>query len=1123
MGISRHARHPEWDARTSGAAAYTADFEMEGMLHGALVRSPHPHARIVSIDPSAALRMPGVRVVLTAADLPDRLYQDYGVTDRPALAVGRVRHVGEEVALVIAESEESARAGAAKVKVRYRRLRTVDSAEDARSGRAVPLHAGQAGNVAKEVTREYGDIAAARSRSTTTRRARYRYPNQAHACMEPSVALAWYDRDSGVLNLQTPTQAARNIQREVAHMLDLDLEKVRIQRAAVGGDFGSRVRASDIEVLAAAGAIRTNRPVRIRLNRAEEFAYTKHRFDFEIDLVSGVDDDGALTFREADVVVDCGAYTHAGGNELTQATGLLTAQYDLGGAAARGQAVYTNRRPGGSFRGAGLPQAVFALESQMDELAEALGVDPAEFRSRNFNRPGSPTLNGWEPDTLALDECLRAVQAELDWDEARSKGGRGRGVGIAAAIHVTGAVVSEASSRAGAVVSVDGEGAVTVRTGSSDPGTGQYLVAAQVVAEELGVPTATVRVEAMDTATTPYDPGAGASRGTYTTGRAVHRAASELGRKLRETAAAKFGVSADEVVLDAGLARVGQEEVSLGDLVGLCPDQVDGELSVSAESTAEIPILKNPLGKGNLAPSYACAVHGVEVDVDLDTGKVTVLRVVAAHDSGTIVNPRQAEGQVVGGVVMALGATLGEELILEGGRVVNSGYQDYALPRAADAPPVKVVFVGAPDRHGPYGAKGLAEVALSPTAPAVANAIAHAVGLRMRHLPITPDKIVDAAVSERLRPGHRHVPVWRRPGRWWIAAFRWLYPRGMHFLLHRFGTSMARRPDPVEVQALERPRDAAAAVALASRSPRPAFIGGGTDLLVARQQGLAGPATLIDVTLCKELTGIVTEADGSLRIGAAVTLSDLEAACDASGLPGDRMLAQALRSIASRQIRNVATVAGNLCQQKRCWFYRNGFDCYKRSGPTAPCYAVSGDHRFYHAVLDGHRCQATTPSDLATAFAALDATVTIQSPTGSREIPVARFYRGPGETALADDELVLHVTVPRLFRESPADFRKLGLWSGDFAVVSVATSLQFDTENGVVSDVRIAMGGVAPTPYRPHPVEDALRGRSIDPAALQHVVALWEREAHPLERNAWKAGVATALAVRSLQECHGGR
>ncbi|MBA3415768.1 MAG: molybdopterin-dependent oxidoreductase, partial [Chloroflexia bacterium] len=700
-----------------------------------------------------------------------------------------------------------------------------------------------------------------------------------------------------------------------------------------------------------------------------------------IALETGADAEGIVSYRKAEVTVENGAFTHGGSNMMNYCSILLGSQYRLVGADINGRSVYTHRRPGGAFRGAGGPQATFAIESQMDELADSLGIDPIDLRLRNLNRTGDRTITGWEINSVHAAECLQTVRQKLNWDEARRVGGNGRGVGIALAMHVSGAIVSAATGRAEASVEIGHNGGVVLSSGCSDPGTGETAVMAQICAAELGLHADDIAVHVMDTATTPYDPGAGSSRGTMITGGAVRAASREIASALRNHAAGAFGVDPATVVLKAGYACSGDRRIPLGELAASHPESVDGTLCVHREQVVDNPIVPMTAadsGVGNLSPAYSFAAHGVEVEVDRETGGVRVLRVVAVHDAGTVINPVGARGQVVGGVVMGIGAALGEELIYEAGRPVTTSYVDYAMPRAHDAPPVEVIFVGEASPKGPYGAKSIAEVALMPTAAAVANAVAHATGARIRSLPISPDKIV-----QTLSPEGGHVPsrtLWSRPDRWWSEAVRRAYPLGLHQMLHRWGAGPPKPPRSDEgIRSVLRPKHSGAALkALASSSSaRPA--GGTTDILALRDQGFGAPPCLVSLSGCRDITGVAEDDEGNLVIGGAATLAHAVEALTGSALSGDRAMAATIEAIATSQIRESATVAGNLCQAKRCWFYRSGFNCYKRGGYSRPCYAVTGDHRFFHAVLGAGRCQAVTPSDLATTLTALDATVTVRS------------------------------------------------------------------------------------------------------------------------------------------------
>jgi CO/xanthine dehydrogenase FAD-binding subunit len=554
--------------------------------------------------------------------------------------------------------------------------------------------------------------------------------------------------------------------------------------------------------------------------------------------------------------------------------------------------------------------------------------------------------------------------------------------------------------------------------------------------------------------------------------------------------------------------------IPLSDLVG--GEQLEVTRSYFADSDMSDPVT----GSGNTAHSYSFAAQVAEVAVDERSGEIKVLRIFSAHDSGAVLNPLKFEGQVTGGIAMGLGAALSEELVYEGGRLVNPAYVNYGLPRAADVPEIRVISVGAPEPTGPYGAKGVGEIGLQPLPAAIANAVAHAVGVRLRDLPLTPDKVLEAI---RARDGvpSRSFNLWRRPGRWYIAGMRAAYPYGLHHVLHRWGTRLARRSgNPTStVSRVTAPLTLHDAVHELAADEQATPLAGGTDLLPALDQGIAAPRTLVDLRLVPGLSGIRTSTSGTLRIGAGVTLSDL---LDHAEGQGDAVIAEALRTIATPQVRAVATVGGNLCQEKRCWFFRNGFDCYKRGGWTCPCYAVQGDHRFQHAVVDGHRCQAVTPSDLATVFAALDAVVHIAGSKRDRVVPLPELYSGPGEVALAQGEVVSAVELPASARARISRFEKQRLFDGDFAIVSACASLELD-DGGAVVDSRIVLGAVAPIPFRAEAVERALRGTVLRPDGIRAAAQAWVGAAHPLERNAWKVDAASAAVERALLRCIPGR
>jgi CO/xanthine dehydrogenase Mo-binding subunit/CO/xanthine dehydrogenase FAD-binding subunit len=1101
----------EWDAKTSGTAVYADDVRPEGLLFAAVLRSRHPHARIRGIDARRVLTAPGVVGVLTADDLPDRRYIHHGppLSDRHVLARGVTRFIGEEIAAVAAETPEQALAALRLFKVRYKVLPAATTLAAARSATAPRIHEHAVGNVALGYTQQLG-TPVPEAPGDVEVSGRFTFPRQNHACMETNSIVASWDTEGEVLHVWASSQAPYFVRKELAHVLDLQSEQVEVHQVAVGGGFGSKSKISEYEAIAAGLSIKTGRPVRLALTRDEEFSTTKSRHYFEIDLRSTAAADGSLKGRTADVVVENGAYNHSGPSVMGAGTGALASLYRVPRVDIAANLIYTNRHPGGQFRGYGNPQVTFALESQMDELAEALGRDPIDFRIQNANRAGDTTHVKYQLHSAALVECLEAAREAIGWDEKRRHGRDGRGVGIAAALQVSGAYVYPGANTSSATIEVDAEGRVLVRFGGADAGTGQRTLIAQVAADELGVALERVQVLMMETARTPVDMGAWSSRGTYMSGHAVRTAARSAVQALCERAGDRWGVPAGSVAFRDGHFVAAGTTATLAELMRATREL--GSLSVTEEYVADVEEMDWHTGTGNISGAYSFVAQAVEVEVDHYTGKVRIVDVVSAHDSGTILNPLLAESQVIGGVVMGLGAALGEELIYEGGRMVNGQYLDYPLPRAADVPRIRSVFLGDADPQGPYGAKGLGEIVLVPTAAAVGNAIAHATGVRLRSVPFTPDKVLTAWKGQ---DGHRRrsYHLWRRPSRWQTAAVRAAYPLGVHTVLHRVGTRFARPVDAREAEALVTPTRVEEALRMLE-TPGSRPLGGGTDLVPGQRQGVQALGTLVDVTLLPGLGRVQDTDDGGVGIGAAVRLAQLSAA---EGMGWDGVIGDTVRRIASAQVREMATVAGNLCQEKRCWFYRSDFMCYKRGGVTCPCYAVEGDHRFFHAAVGAHRCQAVTPSDLATTFAALDAELVLRSTAGRRTVPIADFYRGPGETVLGDGEVVVEVLLPAAARRRVSVFEKLDLYTGDFAVVAACVSLGFAAD-GRIEDARVVVGSIAPTPLRLPEVErELVRRRPAHAGQVASIATSWLGRGHPLAGNEWKLDAAAGLVQRGLE------
>lgn len=1103
--IGQRVLNIDWIAKTSGQAMYSGDVDLPEMLHARILRSPHPHARIRSIDVSRAHAAPGVVAIITGADLPDRTYIHHGgpLSDRRVLARDVVRFVGEEVAGVAAETLADADRALGLIRVEYDPLPAVTTMDAALRPDAPKIHPG--GNVSVRSHRDWGADDPDRPADVSVR-GTFRFGRQTHACMETNSIVARWDPEAKALEVWASTQAPFIVRKELANALDLELDSVVLHEVAVGGGFGAKSKICEYEAIAAALAMRTARPVRLVLTREEEFSTTKSRHNFEITLETAATRTGLLSSRAVDIKVDNGAYNHSGPSVMAYGSQVFGSLYRIPRVTIDAQLIYTNKQPGGQFRGYGGPQAVFALESQTDQLAEALGIDPIDFRIRNANRAGDVTLTGWKLASARLVECLERARVELDWDRKRARGGSGRGVGLAAAIHVSGANIYDGADRSSAAIDIDSTGGVRVRFGGSDAGTWQKTLLAQFAGAELGLQPDAIAVLTMESHLTPHELGAWSSRGTFMSGHAVGAVARTVAARLRAHAADMLGVPGSDVRLVDGRADSGGRSVSFADIVR---EREDGLLSVTEEIVIDVDPVNRETGVANLSGAYAFAVQAVEVEVDPVTGQVHVVDAVAIHDSGVPINPIGMESQIVGGMAMGIGLALGEELLYEGGRSMTRSYIQYPLPRANDLPPIRTVLIHDVDPKGPYGAKGVGEIVLVPTGAAVANAIAHATGVRLYELPATPDRVL-AALRGEARP--RDYGIRRRPNRWWIEGMRRSYPRGVHTLLHRVGTRWARPLPRTEIEAIARPGDVAeVGRELAGRGAQ--IIAGGTDLLPARRQGVAAPRVLVDISTVTTL-GSVTRSGDTVDIPANVRLSDL--AAWARQDPDLGVIGDVIEQIANPQIREMATVGGNLCQQNRCWFLRNDFMCYKRGGVTCPCYAVQGDHRFYHAVVDGHRCQSVTPSDLATVFTALDAVVRIGSRTGTRDVPIRDFYTGPGETVVAKGEFVERLLVPA-WPGAGKHYEKLNRSSGDFAMVSVAAVLQAGSD-GRVTDARVVLGAVAPVPFRARETERALVVDGL--ADLPNAAGLWTHHAHPLAANGWKVDAAVGMVERTIRRAH---
>ena len=730
-----------------GAARYTFDTAMDGMLHIKLLRSPHPHAKIISIDRSAALGVAGVHTVLTYEDAPDRLFSTaqhekaWMDPDDTRVLDDVVRFAGQKVAAVVAESEASAEEGCRRLKVEYEILPAVVDPARAIAPGAPAIHADKTPaqrvanaqrNIVAEIHGEYGDVANALAGSAVTYEGMFTTQRVQHAALETHGGLAWID-SAGILNVRSSTQVPFLTRRALAEIFDLAPGKVRVFCERVGGGFGGKQEMFVEDILALA-AIKTGRPVKLELTREEQFISTSTRHPMRVTVKAGADKDGKLTALQLDVLSNTGAYGNHAGPVLFHSCGESLGVYNCPNKKVDGVAAYTNTVPSGAFRGYGAPQTLFAVEAAIDELARKLGINPYDFRRRNVVKSGDPMLS--PPDSghsdvfygsYGLDQCLdlveRAMQAEspntglsADWLI---------GEGIALTMIDT---VPPDGHFADASISLREDGGFDLIVGTAEFGNGTSTVHRQIAATALATTVDQIRLLQSDTAHGGHDTGAYGSAGTFVAGRATETAAENLAEAIRAFASTAAGTNPDLCILENNSAVCGKQHLSFAQLAKAARA---GGQSLSASGNS----------KGS-PRSVAFNVQGFRVAVNKGTGEIKILKSVQAADAGRVANPMQCRGQVEGGVAQSLGATLYEEMVIDdAGRVVNPSFRDYHLPSFADIPRTEVFFADTTDTLGPMGAKSMSESPYNPVAAALGNALADATGIRFTTVPFKPDRL----------------------------------------------------------------------------------------------------------------------------------------------------------------------------------------------------------------------------------------------------------------------------------------------------------------------------------------------------------------------------------------------
>jgi CO/xanthine dehydrogenase Mo-binding subunit len=755
--IGTRAVHAEFVDKVKGTLAYADDWYMAGLLHGKVVRSYSASARIISIDTAEAEALSGVHAVLTARDVPHNSMTEeaigFGVSfiQTPVLAAERVRYEGEPVALIAAEHPEIAEEAAERIIIEYEDLAGVFDPMEALGGDAARVH--EQGNVLVDWKTRIGDVEAALDGADVVVEGTYRSHAVDHAYLEPEAGVGWIDTD-GVVTLRISTQVIEH-SREVAHILGLPQHRVRHIGTYMGGGFGGKEDMT-VEPFLALLVWKTGRPVKLVWSRQESILARPKRHPMVMRYRTGASSDGTIVGQDVDVVADCGAYPYLSPRVAFAAAVVASGPYRMPNARVEVKGVFTNNVPTSAFRGFGAMQVVLGYESQMDRLAESLGMSPRDIRERNQLRKGDRLPTAETLDTeVALSETIAAAIERLESEPSRPvKPGRLRGRGFACNMQPYGRAVFFQDT-ASCWMSLEQDGSLTVRAGVTDLGAGQAASLAQIASEVLGVPLDRVAVHIGDSALTPLTGGTFATRQLYMSGNAALKTALELREKITPVAADLLGVTPDSVTFNQGnVGGDNDRSLTLEDLVMACESRL---LPVSHLGTffAEGGEFDPQKGQGRTFPDYTFGTHAAEVEVDEETGEVEILRYVACHDVGRAINPLRVEGQIQGGAVQGIGYAMSEELSVDSGMNQSTLFSDYLIPASTDIPDIDAVYLEIGPGKGPFGARGIGEPPIGPPAAALAAAIEDATGVRLTELPFTPERVLTEL--ERARTGERRT------------------------------------------------------------------------------------------------------------------------------------------------------------------------------------------------------------------------------------------------------------------------------------------------------------------------------------------------------------------------------
>jgi len=754
--IGRRVNRPDAVSKVTGLAKYTADLVFPGMLTGKILRSTRHHARILRLDVSPALKVPGVKAAITAKDLPPVVY---GFGDRRAdmtvFATGRVRYKGDEIAAVAATDEDAATEALERIVVEYEDLPAVFDPEEAVKEGSPQLHDDSPNNIGGRIKIEKGDMDRALAEADLVREDRFD-TQRVHQCYaEPYGCIVDWDID-GKITVYMGTMNASGIRIMLSRVLKVPVGRIRVVHCHTGGSFGSKVVLNSIYPASAVLSRITGRPVKMIYSREEEYFASRPRFAGRYYVKTAVKRDGTLLGRELNFFYDAGAYCDMAAAMIIVCSHRNDGVYRIPSIRTDAKLVYTNKSPVGAYRGYGSPQNTFAFDSQLDMIAEELGMDPAEVRLKNATRSGDVTVHGWKISSCGLSEGIEHVVETSGWKEKRGKKRHlKKGIGMACSIHEVDDRHSDGFAGSNAHVEILEDGEVVIYSGEGEYGQGRDPIYCQLVSEVLGVPYESVRVPLPDTDITPYALGPWGSRVTYSGGIAVVHAAEEARRILLREAAELLEANPEDLHVREGRIFVkGIEEArtTVGDVAQYALFRKKGQRIRGSGQDEPDTTKMDPTKQSNPCSTYSFGVQAVEVEVDEGTGEIHILNVWTANDGGNIINPVGAEGQIEGQVLQGLGFAKTEEMVYLNGHVLNPDFMTSGTPGPFDAAPLDIYFTNTYDPFGPFGAKGVAEVAAPPTAAALANAVYDAIGVRIKKLPLTPENVL-SAIREHKKSG----------------------------------------------------------------------------------------------------------------------------------------------------------------------------------------------------------------------------------------------------------------------------------------------------------------------------------------------------------------------------------